>query len=300
MITILCGLAAISALAAIAADWNEKRHRAFYVLKPLTTLLIAGIALCGAPGDFRMLLLAALLLSMCGDICLMFPGNGWFIGGLGSFLVAHLAGNLQLLWNTTQFNAYAHFLTVSMGPLTLLFEAGLLAIFALHILDALVLLKGNYAARPVGYHSKAWGKSKSKKSRKSWSSTLMMWSGVVILLTFGTGIGSALLMDGILVPNTELGHLELNGHDAETQAAASVRDEHDLSYKKWAKRVNDYMSHVERLFTPDLFVVGGGVSKDSDKWVPLLTLNTPVKPAELLNDAGIVGAAIAAAERLGE
>lgn len=101
---------------------------------------------------------------------------------LCGFLVAHLAGNLQLLWNTTQFNAYAHFLTVSMGPLTLLFEAGLLAIFALHILDALVLLKGNYAARPVGYQSKAWGKSKSKKSRKSWSSTLMMWSGVVILL----------------------------------------------------------------------------------------------------------------------
>ncbi|MEO6886463.1 MAG: polyphosphate--glucose phosphotransferase [Jatrophihabitantaceae bacterium] len=124
--------------------------------------------------------------------------------------------------------------------------------------------------------------------------------GVVILLTFGTGIGSALLMDGTLVPNTELGHLELDGHDAEKRAAASVRDENDLSYKKWAKRVNEYMAHVERLFTPDLFVVGGGVSKDSDKWVPLLELNTPVKPAELLNDAGIVGAAIAAAERRGE
>jgi polyphosphate glucokinase len=124
-------------------------------------------------------------------------------------------------------------------------------------------------------------------------------SGVVILLTFGTGIGSALLIDGTLVPNTELGHLELDGHDAEKRAAASVRDEEDLSYKKWAKRVNDYMSHVERLFTPDLFVVGGGVSKDADKWVPQLKLNTPVKPAELLNDAGIVGAAIAAAERRG-
>jgi polyphosphate glucokinase len=124
--------------------------------------------------------------------------------------------------------------------------------------------------------------------------------GVVILLTFGTGIGSALLMNGALVPNTELGHLELDGHDAEKRAAASVRDEHDLSYTKWAKRVNEYMSHVERLFTPDLFVVGGGVSKDADKWVPLLKLNTPVKPAELLNDAGIVGAAIAAAERRGE
>ena len=124
--------------------------------------------------------------------------------------------------------------------------------------------------------------------------------GVVILLTFGTGIGSALLMDGRLVPNTELGHLELDGHDAEKRAAASVRDENNMSYKDWAKRVERYMQHVERLFTPDLFVVGGGVSKDADKWVPRLELNTPVKAAELLNDAGIVGAAIAASERRGE
>lgn len=124
--------------------------------------------------------------------------------------------------------------------------------------------------------------------------------GVVIMLTFGTGIGSALLMDGVLVPNTELGHLELDGYDAESRAAASVRDEHGMSYKKWAKRVNDYMTHVERLFTPDLFVVGGGVSKNADRWVPLLELKTPVKPAQLLNDAGIVGAALAAVDRLGE
>jgi polyphosphate glucokinase len=125
-------------------------------------------------------------------------------------------------------------------------------------------------------------------------------SGVVILLTFGTGIGSALLVDGRLVPNTELGHLELDGHDAEKRAAASIRDEEKLSWKEWAKRVKRYMSHVEALFTPDLFVVGGGVSKDSAKWVPLLDLATPVKPAELLNNAGIVGAAIAAVERRGE
>ncbi len=125
-------------------------------------------------------------------------------------------------------------------------------------------------------------------------------AGVVILLTFGTGIGSALLNNGTLVPNTELGHLELDGYDAEKRAAASVREDTKMSYKEWAKRVDRYMQHVERLFTPDLFVVGGGVSKDAEKWVPRLTLNTPVKPAELLNDAGIVGAAIAAAERHGE
>ena len=125
-------------------------------------------------------------------------------------------------------------------------------------------------------------------------------NGVVIMLTFGTGIGSALLMDGVLVPNTELGHLELDGHDAESRAAASVRDEHGMSYKAWAQRVNHYMRHVERLFTPDLFVVGGGISKNADKWVPLLELNTPVEPAQLLNNAGIVGAAIAVVERLAE
>jgi polyphosphate glucokinase len=125
-------------------------------------------------------------------------------------------------------------------------------------------------------------------------------SGVVILLTFGTGIGSALLVDGKLVPNTELGHLELDGHDAETRAAASARDREKMPYKRWAKRVDKYMSHVEKLFTPDLFVVGGGVSKEADKWVPHLNLRTPVKPAELLNNAGIVGAAMAAAERRGE
>jgi len=122
-------------------------------------------------------------------------------------------------------------------------------------------------------------------------------AGVVILLTFGTGIGSALLVDGKLVPNTELGHLELDGHDAETRAAASVRDREKMPYKRWAKRVERYMAHVERLFTPDLFVVGGGVSKDADKWVPHLELHTPVKPAQLLNNAGIVGAAMAAVER---
>jgi polyphosphate glucokinase len=124
--------------------------------------------------------------------------------------------------------------------------------------------------------------------------------GVVILLTFGTGIGSGLFIDGILVPNTELGHLELDGADAEKRAAASAKENEDLSYKQWAKRVRHYLAHVEKLFSPDLILVGGGVSKDAGRWVPLLELDTPVKPAELLNNAGIVGAALAAHERRGE
>jgi polyphosphate glucokinase len=124
--------------------------------------------------------------------------------------------------------------------------------------------------------------------------------GVVILLTFGTGIGSALLLDGQLVPNTELGHLELDGADAEKKASSAAKDNEGLSYKQWAKRVQKYLAHVEKLFTPDLFVVGGGVSKNSERWVPLLDINTPVKPAQLLNNAGIVGAAMAAHEKFTE
>ena len=120
---------------------------------------------------------------------------------------------------------------------------------------------------------------------------------MLILLTFGTGIGSGIFLDGRLVPNSELGHLELDGHDAESRAAASVKDKQKMSYKQWAKRVQAYMAHVEKLFTPDLFIVGGGVSKDADRWVPQLDLHTPVRPAQLLNNAGIVGAAMAAAER---
>ncbi|HEV7653414.1 MAG TPA: ROK family protein [Mycobacteriales bacterium] len=124
--------------------------------------------------------------------------------------------------------------------------------------------------------------------------------GVVILLTFGTGIGSALLLDGQLVPNSELGHLEIDGGDAEKKASSAAKDNEGLSYKQWAKRVQKYLSHVEKLFTPDLFVVGGGVSKNSEKWVPLLSINTPIKPAQLLNNAGIVGAAMAAHEKFTE
>lgn len=120
--------------------------------------------------------------------------------------------------------------------------------------------------------------------------------GLVMLTTLGTGIGTALFTDGVLVPNTELGHLELDGYDAETRAAASVRENEDLSWKKWAKRLQKYYAHVEGLFWPDLFIVGGGISRKSEKFLPLLDLRTPIKPAELQNRAGIVGAAWAAVD----
>ncbi len=122
--------------------------------------------------------------------------------------------------------------------------------------------------------------------------------GVVIMATLGTGIGTALLLDGQLVPNTELGHLEIDGHDAESRAADSAREREDLNWEKWAKRLQRYFETLEKLFTPDLFVVGGGVSKKSDKYLPLLSLRTPIIPAQLLNDAGIIGAAVLATELL--
>ncbi|MER7117050.1 polyphosphate--glucose phosphotransferase [Saccharomonospora azurea] len=122
--------------------------------------------------------------------------------------------------------------------------------------------------------------------------------GVVALLTFGTGIGSALFQNGSLMPNTEFGHIEVDGHDAEKKAAASAKDNEGLSYPEWAKRVNRYLTVLENLIWPDLFIVGGGVSKKSHKWVPLLDIRTPVITASLLNNAGIVGAAAAAAEGL--
>jgi polyphosphate glucokinase len=124
--------------------------------------------------------------------------------------------------------------------------------------------------------------------------------GVVLMLTFGTGIGSALFIDGVLVPNTEFGHIEVDGEDGEKRASAAAREREDLSYPHWAKRVDRYLDVLEASLWPDLIIVGGGVSKKADKWVPLLTTRTPVVPAELQNDAGIVGAALAAAEHTGE
>lgn len=118
--------------------------------------------------------------------------------------------------------------------------------------------------------------------------------GTVLVLTFGTGIGSALFADGTLVPNTELGHLELHGKDAEHRASARAREEHELSWDQWAERVQEYLEHVEMLFSPSLIVIGGGASKKADKFLPHITIRTPVVPAALQNEAGIIGAALAA------
>ena len=120
--------------------------------------------------------------------------------------------------------------------------------------------------------------------------------GTVLMLTFGTGIGSALFTKGVLVPNTELGHIEIHGHDAESRASEHAKGLHDLSWGKWAGRVDEYLRHVEALLSPHLIIVGGGISKQADKWVPRLTgINARILPAALLNDAGIVGAAMATA-----
>ncbi|MEO5533765.1 MAG: polyphosphate--glucose phosphotransferase [Pseudolysinimonas sp.] len=119
--------------------------------------------------------------------------------------------------------------------------------------------------------------------------------GLVILTTLGTGIGSALLYNGTLVPNTELGHLEIDGRDAESRASYAAKERGRLSWHSWARRLQRYYTRVEALFSPDLFVVGGGVSKQSEDFLPLLKLNTPIVPAVHRNNAGILGAAWLAA-----
>ncbi|MCX5228412.1 polyphosphate--glucose phosphotransferase [Streptomyces sp. NBC_00233] len=120
--------------------------------------------------------------------------------------------------------------------------------------------------------------------------------GTVIMLTLGTGIGSALFVDGRLVPNTELGHLELKGHDAETRASTKAKEDEDLSWEHWAtRRVRKYLAHVEMLFSPELFIIGGGVSRKADRFLPLIEgIRAEIVPAELQNNAGIVGAGMAA------
>ena len=119
--------------------------------------------------------------------------------------------------------------------------------------------------------------------------------GLTILTTLGTGIGSAMLFNGELIPNSELGHLELDGHDAEHLASTLAKEKGDLSWNQWAKRLQRYYEHLELLFSPDLILVGGGVSKSADEFLPLLDLRTPIIPAALRNNAGIIGAAALAA-----
>jgi polyphosphate glucokinase len=121
--------------------------------------------------------------------------------------------------------------------------------------------------------------------------------GLVLLTTLGTGIGSALVYRGVLIPNTEFGHLEIDGHDAESRAASSIKDKEGLSYSQWAKRLQRYYERVEALLWPDLIVIGGGVSKDADKFISKIDVHAEVVPAKLLNTAGIVGAAWLAADR---
>ncbi|MFJ4811503.1 polyphosphate--glucose phosphotransferase [Streptomyces longwoodensis] len=125
--------------------------------------------------------------------------------------------------------------------------------------------------------------------------------GTVILLTFGTGIGSAVFTDGVLVPNTELGHLELHGHDAEKRASSKAKEDEDLSWEHWAHRVQKYLAHVEMLFSPELFIIGGGVSRKAAKFLPHVEgIRAEIVPAELQNNAGIVGAAMRAAQGEGK
>ena len=118
--------------------------------------------------------------------------------------------------------------------------------------------------------------------------------GVVIMLTFGTGIGSAIFIDGQLVPNTEFGHMEIRGKEAEHRAASRIRKENNLSWSAWGKHVNEFLDRMEKLFSPDLFIVGGGVSKKFEKYADAIAVTTPVIPAKMRNNAGIIGAAMLA------
>lgn len=124
-------------------------------------------------------------------------------------------------------------------------------------------------------------------------------SGVVLIVTVGTGIGSALFIDGHLLPNTELGHIEIRGKEAERRASDAARQRKGLSWEEWAARFDEYLHRMEALFWPDLIIVGGGVSKKPEHFLPHLTLKTPVVPAQLQNDAGLIGAALAAGASYG-
>lgn len=119
-------------------------------------------------------------------------------------------------------------------------------------------------------------------------------SGLIVLLTFGTGIGSAVIHNGVLLPNTEFGHLEVGGKEAEHRAASSVKERKEWTYQRWTEEVTKVLVTIENAIWPDLFIAGGGISRKADRWIPMLKNRTPVVPAALLNSAGIVGAAMAA------
>ena len=119
-------------------------------------------------------------------------------------------------------------------------------------------------------------------------------SGIIVLLTFGTGIGSAVIHNGVLLPNTEFGHLEVGGKEAEHRAASSVKERKEWNYQRWTEEVSKVLVTIENAIWPDLFIAGGGISRKADRWIPMLKNRTPVVPAALLNSAGIVGAAMAA------
>lgn len=120
--------------------------------------------------------------------------------------------------------------------------------------------------------------------------------GTVALFTFGTGIGSAFFVDGVLLPNTEFGHMFIRGKDAEKRASARTKEDRDLTWKQWAKRVNEFFGEIDRLFTPDLIIIGGGISKRFDKYAKYLKSGAKIVPARFFNDAGIIGAAMAASK----
>jgi polyphosphate glucokinase len=123
-------------------------------------------------------------------------------------------------------------------------------------------------------------------------------TGVIVLLTFGTGIGSAVIHNGVLLPNTEFGHLEVGGKEAEHRAASSVKERKNWNYQRWTEEVTKVLTVIENAIWPDLFIAGGGISRKADKWIPLLKNRTPVVAATLQNTAGIVGAAMAAVENV--
>ena len=149
------------------------------------------------------------------------------------------------------------------------------ALFEKHLKRTVTLLNDADAA---GYAEAKYGAAKDEE-------------GLVVLTTLGTGIGVALVYDGKLIPNSELGHLEVDGVDSETVASFSAKERENLTWEEWAARLQKYYSRMEALLVPDLFIVGGGVSKEHEKFLPLLKLHTKIIPAELRNSAGIVGAA---------